>query len=102
MSKANDLANINSPTVGLSATTGGASVALGGCGDGVMVTNLGQYPVWCCTGVTAPTAVATTGSNCCVAPGTTQTFQMDRQHAYFGAISTGGTSLLSISAVNGV
>jgi hypothetical protein len=98
----NILLNLNSPTVPLSATTSGVNVAYPVRGSGVMITNLGAYPAWCASGVGSGTAaVASTGNGILIAPGAVIDAQIANSDTYIGCITTGGTSLLSISVVEG-
>jgi len=100
----NILLQLNSPTVPLSAiiTAGGANVALPVRGSGVMITNLGAYPAWCSSGVGSTlTAAASTGNGILIAPGAVITAQINNSDTYVACITTGGTSLMSVSVVEG-
>lgn len=96
-----NLANVNSPTVPLTANTSTSNVALPCSGSMITVTNLGSNPVWCATGGSTVTATASTGNGMCVAPNTVQDFSIQPKDTTFAAISTGGSSILSISVVTG-
>ena len=99
----NTLMQLNAPTVPLSATTAGVNVALPTRGSGVMISNLGAYPAWCASGVgSGVAAAASTGNGILIAPGAIIDAQINNSDTYVGCITTGGTSLLSISVVEGL
>lgn len=102
-----NLANIASPTIVVTATTSTTAFALPlQAGEFLEITNLGANPVWVTTGIATVTAVVPTTSgqnNKCISAGSIQTVRPSQNtDTFLAAITTGGSTLLSISVTTGI
>lgn len=93
-----NIAYINANTVSLAVTSTTGSVAYGVSSDFVRIVNLGSTTAYIRSGDSTVTA---TTSHLAIAGGAIEVFRRDWKDTHFAAITSSGTTTLSISSVGG-